>query len=57
MARQKRLGASKAVNHFFHTTEMSIIKMIDERVKEKRKTYSTAVRVNANTLKRKAIHA
>ena len=57
MARQAKLGASRAVNHFFHNTEMHIVKMIDERVKEKREAYGVAVRVNPTTLKRRKLHA
>lgn len=57
MARQTKFSASKAVTHFFKHTTIKLVTMIDDRAKEKSYAYGPTVRVNANTLKRKPIHA
>ena len=57
MARRTKYGASPTVLHFLKHTEMEIVSMIDARTNEKRKAYGTTVKVNANTLRRRPVHA
>ena len=53
MARNRKFGASPAVQYFVNHTSSAIVQMIDDHATGTKKDYKPAVRVNKNIMKRK----